>query len=189
MSVNKVIISDDALVNMYVMEMKSLPEISSMTGIPKTAVRNILLKHLDKLRSRKEAIGLVRHKISCANRGKKKTFSEQHKINLRKALNISAEKRSSGLTIKTTGYLEITRGKNKFKSAHILVMETFLGRVLNKSEVVHHIDHDKLNNDIDNLCLLTRKGHGRLHRFEDFLLGIKNIRDSLGRLTGEIENG
>lgn len=36
---------------------------------------------------------------------------------------------------------------------HRLVMEEILGRYLHPSEVVHHIDGDKQNNDIDNLQL------------------------------------
>ena len=47
---------------------------------------------------------------------------------------------------------------------HIYVMETYLGRPLNQekgqrrtgnAEVVHHIDGDKLNNDLSNLQLMT----------------------------------
>lgn len=36
---------------------------------------------------------------------------------------------------------------------HRLVMEQHIGRFLKKQEVVHHIDHNKINNDISNLML------------------------------------
>jgi hypothetical protein len=39
---------------------------------------------------------------------------------------------------------------------HRLVMEAFLNRFLTRSEVVHHRDHDKQNNDISNLELFAR---------------------------------
>jgi hypothetical protein len=29
---------------------------------------------------------------------------------------------------------------------------------------VHHIDEDKTNNDLDNLAIVTKRGHRKLHR-------------------------
>ena len=56
---------------------------------------------------------------------------------------------------------------------HILVMEKYLGRCLkyygfkNKdNEVCHHIDRDKLNNDISNLKLMTDSEHIKLHHLD-----------------------
>jgi HNH endonuclease len=46
---------------------------------------------------------------------------------------------------------------------HRYVMELHLGRKLTSNEVVHHIDGDPLNNDPDNLALLSRSEHQRLH--------------------------
>lgn len=46
---------------------------------------------------------------------------------------------------------------------HVLVMENHLGRALTKGEVVHHIDGDKTNNDIDNLDLCTVQEHNACH--------------------------
>ena len=34
---------------------------------------------------------------------------------------------------------------------------------LNPKFVVHHIDCDKLNNDIDNLCVMTKEDHSAMH--------------------------
>jgi transposase len=41
---------------------------------------------------------------------------------------------------------------------HRLVMEKKIGRYLRPEEVVHHIDHDKANNDPDNLMLFPNNG-------------------------------
>ena len=47
---------------------------------------------------------------------------------------------------------------------HIVVMEKHLGRSLNKSEVIHHIDKDKGNNNITNLMLFpNNKLHLKFH--------------------------
>jgi len=40
---------------------------------------------------------------------------------------------------------------------HILVMSQFLGRPLNKGEIVHHIDGDRTNNNISNLYLYANR--------------------------------
>ncbi|MDP4117648.1 MAG: HNH endonuclease [Bacillota bacterium] len=46
---------------------------------------------------------------------------------------------------------------------HRLVMEEKLGRPLTSSEIVHHGDEDKQNNDPENLELTTRSKHARHH--------------------------
>jgi HNH endonuclease len=46
---------------------------------------------------------------------------------------------------------------------HRWLVEQMLGRPLTSEEVVHHVDGDPLNNDPDNLVLLSRSEHQRLH--------------------------
>ena len=47
---------------------------------------------------------------------------------------------------------------------HLLIMEQKIGRPVKESEVVHHIDGNKLNNHPDNLKLLSSQSeHMKLH--------------------------
>ncbi len=46
---------------------------------------------------------------------------------------------------------------------HRVVAEAMLGRPLDTSEIVHHIDCDQINNRPDNLLIMTQSEHARLH--------------------------
>jgi hypothetical protein len=46
---------------------------------------------------------------------------------------------------------------------HRYLMEKKLGRKLKPDELVHHIDENKNNNAIDNLVIVTRSEHKKLH--------------------------
>ena len=60
---------------------------------------------------------------------------------------------------------------------HRLVVEEYLSKKYGREIFlfpcwqVHHIDGNKLNNDITNLAIITRKEHVWLHRFDKPLLG------------------
>lgn len=59
----------------------------------------------------------------------------------------------------------------KYVQKHRLVMEKYIGRKLLKTEVVHHVDLNPLNNKIKNLLLLkNHKEHGQLHAYLQFAL-------------------
>lgn len=64
----------------------------------------------------------------------------------------------------SNGYFWIREpGSGRAKSEHRRIMERHLGRTLGPNEVVHHINHDKTDNRIENLVVLTRAEHIKEH--------------------------
>lgn len=64
------------------------------------------------------------------------------------------------------GYRVVYENGHEIKE-HILVMEKKLGRKLTTDEVVHHIDGNKTNNNPNNLLVMNRGEHSRLHRIAE----------------------
>ena len=62
-----------------------------------------------------------------------------------------------------TGYRRVRIG-GKQKREHRAIIEKYLGRKLNNDEVVHHINHDKTDNRIENLEVMQRSLHISLHK-------------------------
>lgn len=69
--------------------------------------------------------------------------------------------------VNTNGYLVNCEDRNRPYLVHRKIMEEHLGRKLKDNEIVHHKDMNKLNNDINNLQIVSRSEHIKLH--QDYL--------------------
>jgi len=63
---------------------------------------------------------------------------------------------------KSTGYYKISINGVEYKY-HRYIMEKKLGRKLLKTEVVHHVNHNKLDNRLSNLQVMDVGSHIKLH--------------------------
>jgi len=170
---------------LYVNKKLSIAQIAMQINRAPSTIRLILLKK-GLLRTRTEGIRIAsKDGRTCVIKGKKRIFTEEWKENISIARKLWANENAKGKSLKPSGYIELTRGEHKYKSEHKLIMETKLGRKLKKEEVVHHIDGNKTNNNLDNLQLMTRSEHSSHHAKENYK-GRK--RNNSGQFKGQYDD-
>lgn len=133
------------------------------------------------VRQRNEDAGNFKRKTCCSKECRDKaqsitskgiTRSPKNLIKKGQRIGINTEfKWKKGKVVNVQGYEMEFIKDHPFKNAtgyvlkHRLVMEKKIGRYLTENEVVHHIDGDRLNNDIDNLMLFASSGeHSKHHQ-------------------------
>lgn len=158
----------------------SIPDVSKQTGIPLSTLRFRFHK-AGILRSRADGVRAAASQGKLSHmKGKKRVFSDDWKKAISEAKSELGKLKAAGVSVKKSGYAEVTTGRHKGKKVHQVIAEVWLGRELAEGECVHHIDGYKLNNDPDNLAIMTISGHSRLHRREDNLSNLTRKRNKDG---------
>ena len=68
---------------------------------------------------------------------------------------------------KDRGYFKIITSDGRRIREHRYIMEQYLGRRLKQNEIVHHINYDRADNRLENLQILDRATHNRVHILHD----------------------
>lgn len=73
------------------------------------------------------------------------------------------------------GYIRVTI-HNKRKLKHRVLFEKAIGRKLRSNEVVHHINGDNTDNNINNLLAMTQSTHFKLHHMLGSFKGVRRCK-------------
>ena len=101
----------------------------------------------------------------------------QKSIGLRTAYHIKKQLQPSGHPeypykyVNDHGYVELFDNienihKRIGKLEHRYVMEKHIGCTITKNVIIHHKDQNKTNNNIENLEMMTRSHHARIHKLD-----------------------
>jgi hypothetical protein len=168
---------EQKIIDLYIKDKFGSITISRLMNITKTKVLKILKNNNIQRRSTSEAGKLV-FKKGYVHPMTGSKLSEQHKIKMQEGrkdvpswnlgltkkedARLNGGRKSKGAFFdKTSGYILIYRN-NKIQKFHRILWEEKYGEIP-EGYVVHHIDGNKINNDMNNLRLLSVEEHTKLH--------------------------
>lgn len=172
---NRLIPSEKVLKDMYLNKKYPIHKISKELQMSVGKVYKYLKLYEIPTRNKKETFTMRGHKlneqqrqrISKMNKGKILSDKTKEKISLSKTKKGIGHKKN-----RSDGYIAIyfpdhpKSNKDGYIMEHDLVMECFIGRHLKEEEIVHHINHKRNDNRIENLKLMTKSEHMSMHAKE-----------------------
>lgn len=169
-------ITEELIYEEYIVNEKTMQEIACEHGCSLKVVRNrmreygIPVRNYRTERSRKK-ISLA--KIGCHPKPYERTEEWRQKISKSKKGKFLNPSEFGGHRKKRKdGYVKVfvpdhpNASKDGYVMEHVLVIEKHIGRYVEKDEVVHHINHIRDDNRIENLLLMTSKEHAAFHMNE-----------------------
>ena len=166
------ILSDFELERLYIQDGMRQREIAEMYGCTVSAVSMRMKKAGIECRKVHDYPTTENPRAAWVEIGKRRKGFKMPEETKKKLSDAKKTHKMGAKIIRCDGYVSIyypdyqSSTKDGRVLEHIYVMEKEIGRRLKPEECVHHINHDKTDNRIENLRLMTRSEHTRLHNIE-----------------------
>ena len=158
----------DEIKQIYVIDKHSLRWAAKKLGTNYSLLRKVAIGYGIQIRSKGESkkLGYDLGYVDRSSYNLPTISDEERTARGNRMKEMRAKMGAAGYSLKPNGYYEVTTGENKSRPLHVVIMEKHIGRRLRKDECVHHINHIRTDNRIENLQLMTRSEHSRLHALE-----------------------
>lgn len=113
-----------------------------------------------------------RKRMGDAHRGKHLSEEQRRKISEKNSCNYNGLNGYGHTKKHNRGYVLVYVPKHPhahsdgYVMIHTVLMERSIGRYLTEDEVVHHVNHDRTDNRLENLVLMDKKEHMSMHMKE-----------------------